>query len=76
MGTVLASIRRDMGALHVYNATDMDVGPQGVLYYTLYYPDPRNLRNRLSVDGTFGTITVQQSFNLDYNILQYHNLCM
>ena len=33
------------------------------LFYTLYYPDPRD---RLYVDGTFGTLTVQQSLNLDY----------
>ena len=61
LGTVLASTRRDVGALSVYNATDMDVGPQGVLYYNLYYSDPR-----LYVDGTIGTLTVQQSLNLDY----------
>ena len=29
LGTVLASTRRDVGALRVYNATYMDVGPQG-----------------------------------------------
>ena len=63
LGTVLASTRRDVGALSVYNATDMDVGPQGVLYYNNYYPDPRD---RFSVDGTFGTLTVQQSLSVDY----------
>ena len=61
LGTVLASTRRDVGALSVYNATDMDVGPQGVLYYTLLYSDPH-----FSVDGTFGTLTVQQPLNVDY----------
>eukprot|EP00731_Ephydatia_muelleri_P015892 Em0009g316a len=61
VGTVLASTRRDVGALSVYNATDMDVGPQGALHYNLYYPDPR-----FSGDGTFGTLTVQQSLNVDY----------
>eukprot|EP00731_Ephydatia_muelleri_P015795 Em0009g219a len=61
LGTVLASTRRDVGALSVYNATDMDVGPQGVLYYNNYYPDPRD---RFTVDGTFGTLTVHQSLNI------------
>ena len=61
LGTVLASTRRDVGSLSVYNATDMDVGPQGVLHYNLYYPDPR-----FSGDGTFGTLTVQQSLSVDY----------
>ena len=61
LGTVLASTRGDVGAFRVYNATDMDVGPQGVLYYILLYSDPR-----FSVDGTFGTLTVQMSLNLDY----------
>ncbi|KAL5481534.1 hypothetical protein EMCRGX_G021718 [Ephydatia muelleri] len=61
VGTVLASTRRDVGALSVYNATDMDVGPQGALYYNLYYSDPR-----FSADGTFGTLTVQQSLSVDY----------
>ena len=45
----------------MYNATDMDVGPQGALHYNLYYSDPR-----FSGDGTFGTLTVQQSLNVDY----------
>ena len=61
LGTVLASTRRDVGALHVYNATDMDVGPQGALHYNLYYSDPH-----FSADGTFGTLTVQQPLNVDY----------
>ena len=61
LGTVLASTRRDVGALRVYNATDMDVGPQGALHYNLYYSD-----HRFSGDGTFGTLTVQQSLNVDY----------
>ena len=61
VGTVLASTRRDVGALCVYNATDMDVGPQGALHYDLYYPDPRD---RFTVDGTFGTLTVHQSLNI------------
>eukprot|EP00731_Ephydatia_muelleri_P015798 Em0009g222a len=61
LGTVLASTRRDVGALSVYTATDMDVGPQGVLFYILYYSDPR-----FSGDGTFGTLTVQQPLNVDY----------
>ena len=61
LGTVLASTRRDVGALSVYNATDMDVGPQGALHYFLYYSDPR-----FSGDGTFGTLTVQQPLNVDY----------
>ena len=61
LGTVLASTRRDVGALSVYNATDMDVGPQGALHYNLYYSDPR-----FSGDGTFGTLTVQQPLNVDY----------
>ena len=61
LSTVLASTRRDVGSLSVYNATDMDVGPQGVLHYNLYYPDPR-----FSGDGTFGTLTVQQPLNVDY----------
>ena len=61
LGTVLASTRRDVGALRVYNATDMDVGPQGALHYNLYYSDPR-----FSGDGTFGTLTVQQPLFVDY----------
>ena len=61
VGTVLASTRRDVGALSVYTATDMDVGPQGALHYILYYSDPR-----FSADGTFGTLTVQQSLSVDY----------
>ena len=61
VGTVLASTRRDVGALRVYTATDMDVGPQGALYYNLYYSD-----SRFSADGTFGTLTVQQSLSVDY----------
>eukprot|EP00731_Ephydatia_muelleri_P015784 Em0009g208a len=61
LGTVQASTRRDVGALRVYTATDMDVGPQGVLFYTLYYA-----LSRFSLDGTFGTLTVQQSLNVDY----------
>ena len=61
LGTVVASTRRDVGALSVYTATDMDVGPQGALYYNLYYSDPR-----FSADRTFGTLTVQQSLSVDY----------
>eukprot|EP00731_Ephydatia_muelleri_P015910 Em0009g334a len=61
LGTVLASTRRDVGALSVYNATDRNAGPQGVLFYTSLYSDPR-----FSVDGTFVTLTVQQSLIVDY----------
>ena len=61
VGTVLASTRSDVGALGVYTAVDMDVGPQGVLNYSLLFPDPH-----FSVDGTFGSLILVQPFDLDY----------
>ena len=61
VGTVLASIRSDVGALGVYTVVDMDVGPQGVLNYSLLYPDPH-----FSVDGTFGSLVLVQPFDVDY----------
>ena len=61
VGTVLASTRSDVGALGVYTVVDMDVGPQGVLNYSLLYPDPH-----FSVDGTFGSLILVQPFDLDY----------
>ena len=61
VGTVLASTRSDVGALSVYTVVDMDVGPQGVLNYSLQYPDPH-----FSVDGTFGSLILVQPFDLDY----------
>ena len=61
LGTVLASTRRDVGALSVYNATDMDVGPQGALFYILYYPDPQ-----FSVDRSSGSLSLVQKLKLDY----------
>ena len=61
VGTVLASTRSDVGALSVYTATDMDIGPQGVLSYSLQYPDPH-----FSVDGTFGSLILVQHLYLDY----------
>ena len=58
VGTVMASTR---SALGVYTVVDMDVGPQGVLNYSLIYPDPQ-----FSVDGTFGSLILVQPFDLDY----------
>ena len=61
VGTVLASTRSDVGALGVYTVVDMDVGPQGVLNYSLLFPDPQ-----FSVEGTFGSLILVQPFDLDY----------
>ena len=61
VGTVIVSTRSDVGALGVYTVMDMDVGPQGVLNYSLLYPDPL-----FSVDGTFGSLILIQPFDLDY----------
>ena len=50
--------------LFVYTATDMDIGPQEVLSYSLQYPDPH-----FSVDGTFGSLILVESM-MDCIILE------
>ena len=59
MGAVVASTRTNVGALFVYTATDMDIGPQGVLSYSLQYPDPH-----FSVDRMFGSLISLQNLYL------------
>ena len=61
VGTVLASTRSDVGALSVYTATDMDIGPQRVLSYSLLYPD-----SHFPVNATSGSLILVQNLYLEY----------
>ena len=67
VGTVLASTRSDVGALGVYTVVDMDVGPQGVLNYSLIYPHPH-----FSVDAS-GSLVLIQNQSLTYGAYAFYN---
>ena len=62
VGTVIVSTRSDVGARFVYNATDMDIGPQGVLNYYLHVPNPP-----FSMNATFGSLILAQPINRNYD---------
>ena len=67
VGTVLVSTRSDVGALGVYTVVDMDVGPQGVLNYSLLYTDPP-----FSVDAS-GSLVLIRNQSLTYGGFVFYN---
>ena len=67
VGTVLVSTRSEVGALGVYTVVDMDVGPQGVLNYSLLYTDPP-----FSVDAS-GSLVLIRNQSLTYGGFVFYN---
>ena len=66
VGAVLVSTRSDVGGRSRYNVTDMDIGPQGVLSYSLYVPMGTAPDPHFSVNATFGSLILAQSINLGF----------
>ena len=62
VGTVIASTRSDVGALSIYTVVDMDVGPQGVLNYSL-----QTTETEFSVNRTSGSFILTQNISIPFS---------